>query len=806
MKTLLNNMRLGKKIGLGFGLVLFLLLGIIALYQYTLVTVEKGYDSLVSTEIQISKHAANINSYMLQCRRNEKDFILRQNTKYLGKLEKNCNNLIKEAQSIIKIADLHSYGELSNKAKSIISNAQAYKISFNDVVENQHEMGLDHKTGLQGEFRKAAHALAENIKKFSVDEYYFNYLLLRRWEKDFLRSGSEKYKKRLEKTVSYFKKEFDVIDAKKNSVSKDVLGKEIELNNAINDPRIEFQKSLVQYNANIAALFKLDKDKRANSKEYANIRGAAHGMEDYLKGIHLPNAKSILLEMRKHEKDFLLRNDAKYIGKNLAVIDSFRNLIKGSTMLKSNKDGLSPILNNYEKSFLTLTEKQVIKDHHIGELRERVHQIEPAVADIIKLSESNGDKKQNDILMTTKLGEQIALITGLVAVFAGIGIAFLIVKMITKPIRKTIEIANAIAGGDLSQRIDIQSNDETGDLGRALNKTAEDLSTMFNEIKNNATMLNNSSEELATISNQLVNGADNMSQQSNTVAGATEQMTTNINTMATAVEEMSTNTGSVSSAAEQMSQNMSAVASAIEEMSTSISGIGTNSKESMKIADEAMKMAAVATKTMNVLGEAAKEIGQVTDTIKSIAEKTDLLALNATIEAASAGDAGKGFAVVANEIKGLANRSAQAAEDIANRIAGVQKNSTDAVDVISNVSEIIEKINSSVGIIEKSVEEQAKTSNEIASNVMQADNGVKNIAESIGEIAKGSNDISKNAGEAAKGANDVSSNIEGVNKAASESNTGAQQVNVSAKELSSVAGKLNSLISQFKLKEDFKAA
>ena len=115
-------------------------------------------------------------------------------------------------------------------------------------------------------------------------------------------------------------------------------------------------------------------------------------------------------------------------------------------------------------------------------------------------------------------------------------------------------------------------------------------------------------------------------------------------------------------------------------------------REGAVIAEKAMKMSESTSKTMDIMGTAAKEIGKVTGLIKKIAEQTNLLALNATIEAASAGDAGKGFAVVANEIKEFANQSGQAAEDIARRIEGIQGTSEEAVNSIAGIADIIEKI------------------------------------------------------------------------------------------------------------------
>lgn len=387
----------------------------------------------------------------------------------------------------------------------------------------------------------------------------------------------------------------------------------------------------------------------------------------------------------------------------------------------------------------------------------------------------------------------VMLISAGVIVF----VSFVISKSIATPISNMAEIASKIADGDLTESISVDSEDEVGILGKALNKMVANLSDIVGNIKKNTTTVASASEELSAVSNQMLSSAEEMVNQSTSVASTTEQMSTNIATMASAAEEMSVNANEVAGAAEQTSANMNTVSSAVEEMSVAIRQIAQDADAARNVADEATESSNTATETMGRLGEAAKEIGNVTEVIKRIAEQTNLLALNATIEAASAGEAGKGFAVVANEIKELANQSAQAADDIAKRIDGVQGNTDEAVTVISKVAEIIDTINKSVSSIAKSVEQQNLTVNEISSNVMQAGNGAQNIARSITEVAKGSNDVSNNSGEAAKGANDVSQNIGGIRKASEDTNKGAQQVNGSAKELAEMAGSLKGLVEKF---------
>ena len=391
------------------------------------------------------------------------------------------------------------------------------------------------------------------------------------------------------------------------------------------------------------------------------------------------------------------------------------------------------------------------------------------------------------------------LVFGLIGAVLIIMAAMFVSRSIAKPVVDAVRVVEEIAKGDFTQSITVSSNDEIGRLSSSINEMVHQLKEMFLTISNNSRTLASASEELSAVSSQLASGSEETTSQAGAVAGATEQMSANINNMASAVEEMSMNVGTVSSGAEQMSQNMNAVSSAVEEMTASINEIAKNAREASKVAGQASDMSSNASSTMNTLGTAAKAIGEVTEVIKRIAEQTNLLALNATIEAASAGDAGKGFAVVANEIKELANQSANAAEDIASRIAGVQNNTGQAVKVIADVAAIINTINQSVEVISHSVEQQTRAAAEIANNVAQAASGANNIASSIAEVAKGANDVSRNTGEAARGANEVASNIQGVSKSANDTSASAQQVSTSSHDLAKVAGELETMVAKFKV-------
>jgi methyl-accepting chemotaxis protein len=417
--------------------------------------------------------------------------------------------------------------------------------------------------------------------------------------------------------------------------------------------------------------------------------------------------------------------------------------------------------------------------------------IEAKTRAVSKLAEENSE--------TAHGAERMSRIILVIVLIFSISLGIFLTFSITRPLSTVVSTLSNMEKGDVTVRAGLERGDELGILSKALDNMSARLQGIFRNLLQKADTLASSAEELSSIGKQVANTAEENVSQSATVASTTEQAAVNINAMASGAEEASMNANEVAGAAEQMSMNMNTIAAAIEEMSASISEISSNAGDASNVAHEATVRSHEATDVMGKLGAAAKEIGQVTDVIKKIADKTNLLALNATIEAASAGEAGKGFAVVASEIKDLANQSAVSADDIARRIDGIQAGTSDAVVVINDVSEIIAKINHSVDSISSHVGQQTKASNEIASNVAQANTGAKRVASAIGEVAKGSRDIARNASEAARGSGVVSQNVMGMAQGARNSAQGANQINQSSGELSMLASDLKSILNQFKV-------
>jgi methyl-accepting chemotaxis protein len=338
-------------------------------------------------------------------------------------------------------------------------------------------------------------------------------------------------------------------------------------------------------------------------------------------------------------------------------------------------------------------------------------------------------------------------VTTIIALAVGIFVAIFLSRRISTATNSVLVKAEAIAAGDLTlDDLKMLSDDEIGDLTKAMNKMNASLKQMIFAIAENAQHVASASEEFSSVSQQITANSQETSAQANVVSNATTQV----------------------------SQNLQTVATGAEEMGASIKEIAKSATEAAKVATAAVRTVEMTNATIAKLGESSAEIGLVIKVITSIAQQTNLLALNATIEAARAGEAGKGFAVVANEVKELAKETAKATEDISRKIGAIQTDTQAAVEAIGSISTVIKQINDISNTIASAVEEQNATTNEMARNVS----------------------------DAAHGSSEITSNIAGVAQAAESTSRGAGNAQRASIQLVETSGQLRRLVEQFKIVGD----
>jgi methyl-accepting chemotaxis protein len=190
----------------------------------------------------------------------------------------------------------------------------------------------------------------------------------------------------------------------------------------------------------------------------------------------------------------------------------------------------------------------------------------------------------------------------------------------------------------------------------------------------------------------------------------------------------------VSASSETTSSNVQSVAAATEELGGSINEISQQAAQANEVVDRATGIVQSADRQIARLSHCAGQIGSVVKVIRDIAEQTNLLALNATIEAARAGEAGRGFAVVATEVKALATQTARATEEISAQIGGIQGSTTEAVDAIRSIGEVMKDIGEFATLIVAAVQEQSASTHEIARNIQMTANVAKELTHNMAVV------------------------------------------------------------------------
>lgn len=325
------------------------------------------------------------------------------------------------------------------------------------------------------------------------------------------------------------------------------------------------------------------------------------------------------------------------------------------------------------------------------------------------------------------------------------GLGFLLIKTnVLTPLAAAGAFLERLATGDMSGQLAVTRQDELGVMQRHLNKMAASLRSIVLDIAERAQTLLGSATTLEVMSDQLLHSAGELAGKSNTVATASEEMNVNMNNVAAAMEQASINVGTVASATEQMSATFQEITHSAE--------------QARDVSQKAVSAATSASQRVDALGDAAKEIGKVTESITAISSQTNLLALNATIEAARAGEAGRGFAVVANEIKELANQTASATDEIRTRIQGIQDSTASTIAEIAQVMTVIEEVSSFVSAVAAAVEEQSVTTREIAENVGQASLGIQEVNENVAQASMVTSEIAKDIIKVSEASGSISAN------------------------------------------------
>ena len=248
------------------------------------------------------------------------------------------------------------------------------------------------------------------------------------------------------------------------------------------------------------------------------------------------------------------------------------------------------------------------------------------------------------------------------------------------------------------------------------------------------------------------------------VASAATELEATATSMSSIAEQAQGQSTSVAKSSEECASNLENVASATTQMSHSIEEIAQQIERANQICDAAVAAAARTDATVDRLRQGADQIGMVVQTIGEIAGQTNLLALNASIESARAGEAGKGFAVVANEVKQLAQESADATSDVEQQVASMAQAVRDAVADVSAIGGSIKEISQMTVTISGAVQEQDAATKEIVRNITEVSRSTQSVSDNIEGVKKASQETGEASEEVVSATSLLNQNSVGLQK------------------------------------------
>ncbi|NEU96873.1 methyl-accepting chemotaxis protein [Bradyrhizobium uaiense] len=463
------------------------------------------------------------------------------------------------------------------------------------------------------------------------------------------------------------------------------------------------------------------------------LRNAVHVVEHRLSELNQPRLMILMLMMRRHEKDFILRGEDKY-GDQLADREvEFETSLAQANLPADVKSQILELIRAYKATFVSFMVTQQALSDQVDDLGQIYDRIRPALVKIMAAADAHS---QAAAMRAEEIRRNLVWMIGLATILVGL-IALLFGRRVAQTVASMTAAMRQLGDGRFDVVLPgLGRKDELGEMAEAVElfklKAREKAQAELDaKAVQDRTVAELRQADLARLAGEFEAAVGKVIE---TVSSASSQLEASARSLTGTADHSRQLSSAVASSSEEASTNVRRVAAATGELAKTITNIGRQVQEAASIAGDAVLKAELSDQRMASLAAAAERIGSVVQLIATIARQSNLLALNATIEAARAGDRGRGFAVVAQEVKLLAAQTAHATVEISEQISGIQAATAESVGAITEIGVIIGRIAEIARIVVDSIGEHEATSKSIAFNVQEAAVRTTQVAASAGEV------------------------------------------------------------------------